>query len=148
MTAKNTNRKTRRRVRLSAETKTEVLQRCKRHCCLCFGLRNIKEVVQGQIVHLDRDPSNSDLDNLAYLCLECHKNYDTRSNRVLAYTPEEIRYYREQLYRALGHNHIEWTIELRCDASRYKEVKKAVDEACSALRKCIADVTVHESPVE
>ena len=114
---------------------------------MCYGLRGTKEVKDGQIAHLDRDRTNPDVENLAYLCLDCHKMYDTKSNRVQGYTPGEVRYYRDQLYRALGHDHIEWTITVRADRSQYEKVKIVVHDAHSALLKCCHDVTLNEYPV-
>lgn len=135
------------RVEVPGPIKDELLRRCKRVCCMCFGLRNDTGVKDGQLAHLDRDSSNSDLDNLAYLCLECHKLYDMKSNRVLAYTPGEVRYYREQLYRFLGHDQIEWIITIRATRTQYDVVRRAVYEAHSLLRSCSMDVKLSEGPV-
>ncbi len=115
---------------------------------MCFGLSGIREVADGQIAHLDRDPSNFNIDNLAYLCLECHKNYDLQSNRVLGYTPGEIAHYRDQLYRALSHDRFQWTLTIRADRSRYESVKAAVQKAHATLRDCSDDVSLNEAPLE
>ncbi len=115
---------------------------------MCFGLNRILEVVDGQIAHLDRNPSNFHIDNLAYLCLECHKNYDLQSNRVLGYTPGEITHYRDRLYQALAIDRYEWTLTIRADRSKYDLVKKAVQKAHSTLKECTDDVRLYESPLE
>src|SRR4029077_18557995 len=104
-------------------------------------------VKDGQMAHLDRNPANSTLDNLAYLCLECHKAYDMKSTMVMAYTPGEVLRYREQLYWYLGHDKIEWTITIRASRSQYDEVRRAVDEAHSLLRRCSTDVSLSEEPI-
>jgi hypothetical protein len=115
---------------------------------MCFGLRGSREVKDGQIAHLGRDRSSVNIDDLAYLCLECHKVYDSKSNRVQSYTAGEIRHYRGQLYRALGHDQMEWTLTVRADRSQYVLVKQRVQEAHSILSDCTSDVSLHESPAE
>ncbi|MCP4548618.1 MAG: hypothetical protein GY835_19350 [bacterium] len=135
------------RVDIPDPIKDELLRRCKRVCCMCFGLRGDTEIKDGQLAHLDRNRTNAHIDNLAYLCLECHKIYDLKSNRVLAYTPGEVRFYRDQLYRHHGHDQVEWTLVVRANRSRYEIVKKAVDEAHSMLRKASMDVTFAEEPL-
>jgi hypothetical protein len=80
----------------------EVLTSCRRRCCLCFGLKGVASIKRGQICHLDRDPSNNDKDNLAYLCLKHHDEYDSRTSQSKGLTIEEVRRYRDELYRHLG----------------------------------------------
>lgn len=143
----NRNQATRRRAAISPPVRDEVLKRCRRQCCMCYGLRGTKEVKDGQIAHLDRDRTNPDVENLVYLCLDCHKMYDTKNNRVQSYTSGEVRYYRDQLFRALGYDHIEWTIIIRTDRSQYEKVKVVVQDAHSSLLKCCTDVALNEYPV-
>src|SRR5437016_2418552 len=121
---------------IAPAVKVEVLSRCRRRCCMCFGLSGIMDAKDGQIAHLDRNRANNEIENLAYLCLDCHKNYDARSNRVQRYTAGEIRLYRSQLYRALRSDQVEWTLTIRADRSQYVEVKKEVERAHSILRAC------------
>ena len=77
---------------------TEVLVRSRRRCALCFGLSHRHEVVQGQVAHIDRDPSNNDPDNLAWLCLAHHDQYDSRTSQSRGLTEPELRHYRTDLY--------------------------------------------------
>ena len=79
----------------------EVLTMCRRRCCLCFGLKGDVSEKPGQIAHLDNDPSNNDKGNLAYLCLEHHDKYDTRTSQSKGLTIEEVRRYCNKLYRYL-----------------------------------------------
>jgi hypothetical protein len=130
------------------DVRDEVLRRCRRRCCMCFGLRGVDEATDGQIAHLDRNPSNAKIENLAYLCLECHKNYDMKGNRVQSYTPGEIGVYRDLLYRALGRDQIEWTLTIRVHRSQYDSAKKRIDKAKDLLRDGGVDVILNESPVE
>ena len=136
------------RKRPPKDVRDEILRRSRRHCCMCFGLKSILESVEGQIAHLDRDRSNFQIDNLAYLCLECHKNYDSKSNRVQSYTPGEISHYRSLLYRALRHDQIEWTLTVRADRSSYIAIKEAVLRAHAILRENTVEVTFSEAPLE
>jgi hypothetical protein len=114
---------------------------------MCFGLWNKTDVTDGQIAHLDRSAKKVPaIDELAYLCLECHKKYDTKNNRVQSYTPGEVRHYRDQLYRALGHELIEWTVIVKADRRRYDDVKQAVTAAQQLLLEKTSDVTLTEGP--
>src|SRR4051812_32037200 len=103
------------RVHIPATVELEVLTRCRRHCCMCYGLDKKLGQTEGQIAHLDRDPSNCGVDNLAFLCLVCHKKYDTKNNRVIGFNPGELRVYREELFRALNVDQVQWTITVTAD---------------------------------
>lgn len=86
------------RKRPSDVTQFAVLYSSARRCCICFALdRNYTEK-KGQIAHLDRDPSNNSLDNLAWLCLEHHDAYDTRTSQIKGFSKSEVRRYRHLLY--------------------------------------------------
>lgn len=65
---------------------------------MCFGLNKNKEQRQGQIAHLDQDPSNNKLDNLVWLCLEHHDQYDSKSSQSKSITVHEVKAYRQELY--------------------------------------------------
>jgi hypothetical protein len=92
--------RTRRKVTRHSETALLVLSR--RRCSLCFGLRGDLTEKMGQIAHVDRDPSNSDLVNLCYLCLPHHDDYDTQRSQSKSFTPAELRHYRDLLYVELA----------------------------------------------
>jgi len=62
-------------------------------------LNNRDEVRQGQIAHLNRDASDSRLENLVFLCFEHHDDYDTRRSQSKGFLPEEVREYREKLFQ-------------------------------------------------
>lgn len=83
---------------IAGNTELEILRRSRRRCCLCFGLYQNKEIRQGQIAHLDQDRSNSKLDNLAWLCLEHHDQYDSKSSQSKSITILEVKSYRKELY--------------------------------------------------
>lgn len=86
------------------ETETRVLTSSKRRCALCFGLRSDLSEKKGQIAHLDQDPSNPAFDNLAWLCFDHHDAYDGRTRQSKNYTIEEIKTYRNKLYKEIAEN--------------------------------------------
>ena len=49
-------------------TQTKVFVLSKRRCCFCFVLDDDYREKRGQIAHVDHDPTNNDIENLAYLC--------------------------------------------------------------------------------
>lgn len=79
-------------------TQFEVLYSSARRCCVCFGLNSDYSEKKGQIAHLDRNPSNSSPDNLAWLCLEHHDAYDTKTSQSKGFSESEVRRYRRLLY--------------------------------------------------
>jgi hypothetical protein len=84
-------------------TEKQVLLLSRRRCCICFGLNKdmgVKE--QGQIAHLDRNPNNNDVDNLAYMCLVHHDQYDRKTSQSKAFKGKEVREFRRELYEAVA----------------------------------------------
>ena len=86
------------RRKASRDTEAAVLTRSRRRCCICFGLHRDVEVKTGQIAHLDSDRSNNTADNLAFLCLVHHDQYDSRTSQSNNLTIEEVKAYRTELY--------------------------------------------------
>lgn len=86
------------RVLSSKSVEKEVLIRSRRRCCLCVFLLHCNSVRQGQIAHLNRDPSDSRFENLVFLCLEHHDAYDSHPSQSKGFSIEEVRTYRDQLY--------------------------------------------------
>lgn len=84
------------------DTETEVLIVSARRCCICFGLSGDFNEKPGQIAHLDKDPSNSSFDNLAWLCLTHHDKYDSTTSQSKGLTIGEIKRYRALLYKRVG----------------------------------------------
>jgi hypothetical protein len=77
---------------------TEVLTKCHRRCCLCVYLNSRDEVRKGQIAHLNQDPRDNRIDNLVYLCLEHHDDFDSKSSQSKRFTASEVRHHRDRLY--------------------------------------------------
>ena len=135
------------RVAIDDDVRAEVLKRCLRHCCMCFGLHGRFEVIDGQIAHVDRNRANARIENLVYLCQACHTVYDTTNNRVVSFTPGELSFYRDQLYRKLLVDFVEWTLTVRCHRSQYGILKNAVNTAQDQLRTLCSDVFLNERPL-
>ena len=56
-------------------------------CCICRQERKV------QIHHIDEDPANNTVENLAVICLHCHSDAHTTGAFVRSLTPELIRLY-------------------------------------------------------
>jgi hypothetical protein len=91
----------RRRKAPSEEVEIAVLWHSQRRCCLCFYLDGVFTPQQGQIVHIDRDPSNSSVENLAFLCLKHHDEYDSRRSQSKGFKPRELILYRDKFYEVV-----------------------------------------------
>lgn len=81
------------RTKMPPEIAAAVLVACRRRCCLCFALDADSSEKKGQIAHLDRDPSNNDLDNLVFLCLPHHNEYDSRPRQSKGFGRRELKKY-------------------------------------------------------
>jgi hypothetical protein len=68
---------------------------------VCFGLQRDGRIKQGQIAHLDQDRNNHKLDNLAFLCLDHHDLYDSKTSQSKGFTLREVRRFRKELYEAI-----------------------------------------------
>jgi hypothetical protein len=130
------------RAPIPPEVRDEVLRKCRRRCCMCFGLRDITDAVDGQIAHLDQDNANPQPNNLAYLCLQCHKIYDQWSNRAAAYSPREIRRYREALYRAISQDKRELQIIVEVTEEEYETAQREFMAAYNILQKKVPGVAM------
>jgi hypothetical protein len=82
---------------VSSNVAVDVITSSRRRCCICFALRADDSEKRGQIAHLDRDPANSGFDNLAFLCLEHHDDYDSRPSQSKGMTVDEVKRYRTEL---------------------------------------------------
>jgi hypothetical protein len=91
----------RKRKDLSQETECAVLAASRRRCCICFGLNRDITLKKGQIAHLDRNAQNAKLDNLSFMCLEHHDEYDSRTSQAKGFTLGEVRRFRDELYVAV-----------------------------------------------
>jgi hypothetical protein len=86
------------RKKTPTEIELEVITKSRRRCCICYGLNRDESIKKGQIAHLDRDATNYNFDNLAYLCLEHHDDYDSRTSQSKGWSDKEAKVYRNELY--------------------------------------------------
>jgi len=84
------------------EVQDRVLLLSRRRCCICFGLHGDLNVKPGQIAHLDHDNTNDDLENLAYLCLSHHDQYDSTTSQSKGLREGEIKKFRDELYARMA----------------------------------------------
>jgi hypothetical protein len=90
--------RTSRRKKIPADIETQVLVACRRRCCICVFVNSVLAPRPGQLAHIDRNPSNNSLDNLAWLCMEHHDAYDSRTSQSKGLTAGEVRKYRDDLH--------------------------------------------------
>jgi len=90
------------RPKLPVLVEEKILTASRRRCALCYGLTRDTSIKRGQIAHLDGDVSNNTPDNLAFLCLPHHEEYDSRSRQAKGITPAELGRYRDELYKAIS----------------------------------------------
>lgn len=93
----------------------KILTRSARRCCLCFFLDHDHSEKRGQIAHLDKNPANNKIDNLAYLCQHHHDMYDSKTSQTKGYTIKEVKQYREQLHKIIEQKNRETTKMLALD---------------------------------
>lgn len=86
------------RKRIDSDTEALVLSKCARRCCICLYLNQDLDIKQGQIAHLDQDPSNASETNLAFLCLDHHSQYDSRTSQHKNFTLKEVLLARDVLH--------------------------------------------------
>ena len=86
------------RQRISDRDQADVLVKSRRRCCVCFGLDRDDERKKGQIAHLDGNPNNNAPDNLAFLCLDHHDEYDGTTSQAKNLTRGEVKRYRDELF--------------------------------------------------
>lgn len=75
---------------------------CRRRCSVCHGLHRDTSVKQGQVAHLDQDRTNHSLDNLAFLCLPHHDEYDGTTSQSKGLTAAEVRRFRKELHEVIA----------------------------------------------
>jgi hypothetical protein len=82
-------------------TQANILLRSRRRCCLCFWLKGEDEVKKGQLAHLDGDNENVAVDNLVFLCLEHHDEYDSIPRLSKGLREQEVTKWRNELYKEM-----------------------------------------------
>jgi hypothetical protein len=86
------------RIPIPKEIQHRIFDRSRRRCALCIHFNNDWQQKEGQLAHLDRNRANCAEDNLAYLCLPHHDNYDTKRRQTKNLTIREAKTARDCLY--------------------------------------------------
>jgi hypothetical protein len=84
-----------------SDTQKNVLLRSRRRCCLCFWLDGVDKAQKGQIAHLNRDNTEAEEENLVFLCLAHHDEYDGKTSLSKGLREDEVRDWRNELYREM-----------------------------------------------
>jgi hypothetical protein len=90
------------RPKIPPQIEAAVLVKSGRRCCLCFGLHHDLTIKRGQIAHVDRNRTNNDEKNLAFLCFDHHDEYDSTTRQSKGLTQLEVVTYRQRLYEAIS----------------------------------------------
>lgn len=86
------------RARVPDDIQHGILDRSRRRCALCIHFDNDWKQKDGQLAHLDQNSSNFAEDNLAFLCLPHHDEYDTQRRQTKKLTITEAKTARDRLY--------------------------------------------------
>jgi hypothetical protein len=89
------------RKKTPADIEADVVLRSARRCTLCFQLSGDLTEKQGQIAHLDQNPSNFVEDNLVFMCLPHHSLYNSKTSQHKNYTMAEVKAARSRLHEAI-----------------------------------------------
>jgi len=65
---------------------------------LCFYLCDRRKVCKGQLAHINHRSEDSRFENLVFLCLEHHDEFDSRTSQSKGLSEAEVRTYRDHLY--------------------------------------------------
>ena len=90
------------RIAVPEDIQGQVLLLSRRRCCICFGLNGNVDIKPGQIAHLDHDNANNEIDNLAFLCLQHHDEYDSETSQSKSLRESEVKQFRKELYDNVG----------------------------------------------
>jgi len=116
---------------LPTRVRTEVAVKSKRICCACFGLYSDSDRKKGQFAHLDHNPRNNKVDNIAFLCFDHHDEYDSKTSQAASLSEEEIRHYRDDLYKFIDRREItfKWERKQALEAVQYWMYRKGPTKA-------------------
>lgn len=81
---------------------TAVLLACRRRCAMCFHLEDDLSRKEGQLAHIDRNHANSALENIAFLCLAHHNDYDTKPSQAKGWRPAQLLEIKHKLLQAIA----------------------------------------------
>ena len=94
------------RKKVPEKVQAKVLKECRRRCCLCVALEFDKSEKSGQIAHIDRINTNNSEENLVFLCLRHHDEYDSKTSQRKGYTKVELKSYKQDLLDLVAQNRL------------------------------------------
>jgi len=115
------------RKKILPKTQDSVLKNCRRRCSLCFYFNFDTDIKDGQIAHIDRNNSNNKEENLTYLCLSHHDQYDCKPSQSKRITESELIEAKAKLEEFIldQHNHLTpLPMKDPKDKAKMKEVRK------------------------
>jgi len=128
-TKTNMNRK-----KIPTQIETQVLLQCRRRCCICYGLEKDDNIKKGQIAHINNNKNDNRLDNLVFLCLQHHDEYDSTTSQSKNLTSNEIREFRKELQNEID--------------KIWKEPIKIGNQVNSGIKKSISGRYIREGQNE
>lgn len=129
------------RPKISDAVQTQVVLLSRRRCCICFGLHGDFALKKGQIAHLDQNNSNNDLENLAFLCLEHHDEYDGTTSQSKGLREGEVKQYRKELYEQ---NASRITTDDLAEQPQISDERQAIRPNVASLRPELTKVFYNE----
>jgi hypothetical protein len=123
--AKNTRKKP------STAAEDSALAKSARRCALCFGLKGDLNEKIGQIAHIDGNRANSVPENLAWMCLEHHSNFDSTTSQHKNYTKAEVKRHVAALYRIVAdskHLSVSATRQVGCGVRADRKILKSISD--------------------
>lgn len=89
----------RKRKKWPEDVRSKILTQSKRICALCFYFKgDSSEKIRGQIAHIDRQATNSTVENGTYLCKDHHDEYDVVSQQSQRLSEAELKEARARVY--------------------------------------------------
>lgn len=86
-------KKHKRRIRIPIRIEEAVLFDSDRTCCLCRSSNAV------QVHHIDGNPGNNTIDNLAVLCINCHDQITKKGGITKNTSPGLVRKYQDEWYK-------------------------------------------------
>ena len=81
-----------------SNVEAEVLWLSRRRCAICFGVEGDLRRKKGQIAHLNKDRNDNRLENLTFLCMDHHDEFDSITSQTKNFTRKEVILHRDKLY--------------------------------------------------
>jgi hypothetical protein len=117
------------RTPIPTATETLVLMQSARRCALCFGFNGDLARKKGQLAHIDQDRSSAEENNLVFLCVDHHDEYDSTTRQVKGIMEAELRGYKERLIAAIANGEHLGQATVRSPAASREDAIRGHDEA-------------------